>query len=233
MRMISQPIWLRTNYMKMERPTSFEGSGYCLMQKGSLHKDVDKNIAKLSKDEQLLMCAKELCSILPKQKIQEVKEGEPEEASRDKLMAQVKFESSMYALSQKFGEEITKQVLTAATKGEDVSQALNSSEELKTLRAKLKVCGLMDDVQEAEAQAQAVTKSSSSGQGSRQNVDSQIHSQPTSSAAPEPPVLKPDGSEPGKVSAESGRWGTIGVLALGVAAAATVLVLWRRQRSTR
>jgi len=199
--------------MKMERPTAFEGPGYCLMRQGSLRK-AESEMTHLGVDEKLKLCAKELIQELPNIKLEDVKQTDSEEDTSQKLMAQVKFESVMFGVQQKFGEDVLKDVLNAtkATSSADVPQVLRDSSELADLIAKLKVCGILD--------------LPLSGSAAAPSAPAPPASKETSAETSEKPAT---GAEP---TAKSGMSPAVaGVVALSLAAvAATALLLWRRQR---
>merc|ERR1719323_2840281 len=119
--------------------------------------DVGTEVKNLSYEQQLVECTKELIKALPSSKLEEVQQTDSEEATRDKLMAQVRFESAMYAVQKRFGEETMKQVLEA-TKGA-APAALAGTDELRELEDKLKRCGLKDAMDEAAASAPATASS--------------------------------------------------------------------------
>merc|ERR1719188_2920377 len=99
----------------MERPTEFEGPGYCCMTSGPLSRRVEsEEDAAMSRDERLLACTKELIKVLPSRKLEEPQQTDSEDSAREKLMAQVRFESSMFAVQKRFSEEILKEVISAA-----------------------------------------------------------------------------------------------------------------------
>jgi len=133
-------------FMKMERPTEFEGPGYCLMLAGGLSDEPEgrKDIMKLPKEEQIKLCTREMTSALPSRTLAEPQQTDTEDETRDKLMAQVKFETNMFAVQKRFGEDVMKEVLNA-TRGEDVPACLKGTEELDTLKEGLRRCGILDD----------------------------------------------------------------------------------------
>ncbi|CAE8634489.1 unnamed protein product [Polarella glacialis] len=219
-------------YMKMERPTAFEGPGYCLMAKGSVQKAAGSDISHLSRDEKLRECAKDLIDALPNRKLEEVQQSDSEEDTRDKLMAQVKFESSMFAVQQKFGEDIMKDVLNATKASPDsagvaVPEALANSSELNDLIAKLRVCGILDEPTAAKAMASQPVPSPSS-------APSRAPKEPASeatSSAPRPPPKSPEDDKQSQAGSSGISAATAGVIALSLTAAAAVaLLLFRRQR---
>mmetsp|Transcript_68106 Transcript_68106/g.197378 ORF Transcript_68106/g.197378 Transcript_68106/m.197378 type:complete len:435 (-) Transcript_68106:80-1384(-) len=133
-------------YMTMERPTSFDGPGFCLMKRGAATAEDDSaGLDSLSEDEKMLACTRELTSALPGTKLEEPKNTDSDDVARDKLMAQVRFESSMFALQKRFGEDLMKQVLAAAKGDGSVPACLATSTELKQLREKFRLCGLLED----------------------------------------------------------------------------------------
>lgn len=130
-------------YMKMERPTTFQGEGYCLMTKGHMESSTDSSIAGLSQEERVVLCAQELIAALPSKRLdmEEVGAGDHEEVAREKVMAQVKFETSVFKVQQKFGEEMMREVLESTKQRHDssrVPKGLAGSPELAELSAKLR-----------------------------------------------------------------------------------------------
>ncbi|CAJ1352092.1 unnamed protein product [Effrenium voratum] len=59
----------------------------------------------------------------------------------------VKFETSMYKVQQRFGEEIMRQTLDAAKPGGSAPQGLAGTPALAELQAKLHNCGFMETLQ--------------------------------------------------------------------------------------
>lgn len=145
-KMDEQGLHLCCPYMKLERPTEFSGPGYCLMQKGPLGSNDDASLANLSHDDKLLACCRDLMAALPTRRLEDVRPDDDEDGARDKLMAQVKFESSMYAVQKRFGEEVMKEVL-GATRGNpsEVPAALQGSAELRDLSVRLRDCGVLEE----------------------------------------------------------------------------------------
>merc|ERR1719401_1189688 len=108
-------------------------------------KDKGEDISSLSKEEKLVLCAKDLIKALPSRKLDEPQPSDSEDDAREKLMAQVRFESSMFSVQKRFGEEVMKEVLGATRGNNDgaaVAPGLAGSSELKELEGKLKVCGI-------------------------------------------------------------------------------------------
>jgi len=120
------------------RPMKFAGPGYCHMVRGKLAmEDSAAEMASLTEDEKLLLCAKEFQEALPEQKLEDLMPNDSEEVGREKLMAQVKFESSMFAVKNKFGDNLMTTVLEAAKGDGPVPACLAKSSELRGLREKL------------------------------------------------------------------------------------------------
>lgn len=140
----SEGLHICCPFMTMDRPAKFEGPGYCLMLRGPGSGDNDApGMTDLTHDEKLLECARELIKALPEGKIEEVSQHDTEESTREKLMAQVRFESSMFTVQKRFGEEILKEVLGATRPG-STPASLAGSKELRDLEQKLNVCGLLE-----------------------------------------------------------------------------------------
>ena len=78
-----------------------------------------------------------------------------EEATREKVMAQVKFETSIYKVQQKFGEEMMKEVLDSAKPGAVGVKGLAGTPELEELKAKIQMMDGGDHSEPAQAAAQA------------------------------------------------------------------------------
>lgn len=133
-------------YLKLDRPTAFEGEGYCLMERGSLEKIDQSDVANLSKEEKLRRCAEDLCNALPDRKLEQPNATDPENVVGDKIMAQVRLESSMYSVTLKYGEEVFQEVVQSAnSKNLAPSATLALSKELQRLKEKLKLCGFSED----------------------------------------------------------------------------------------
>ena len=134
-----QGMHLCCPYMKMERPDHFGGEGYCLMTKGAMENESDATVKNLSKEEQVFLCAKEVIAAFPARKFEEMNQQDTEEATREKVMAQVKFETSIYKVQQKFGEELMKEVLDSAKPGAVGVKGLAGTPELEELKAKIQM----------------------------------------------------------------------------------------------
>jgi len=142
-------------YLKMERPAEFTGPGYVLMKAGPLGKDDNSDVTNLSQAEKLQKCCQELLKVMPNRKLDDVNAADSEDAAGEKLMAQVRFESSMFSVVKIFGEEVVKQVL-AATRG-SIPSELEGVPELTELVEKLRICGILEEAGEAGAQAPRAT----------------------------------------------------------------------------
>eukprot|EP00913_Durusdinium_trenchii_P028590 g26813.t1 len=125
-------------YMKMERPERFAGEGYCLMTKGAMAQSVEEKVDHLSKEEKVLLCAREVIEALPNRRLDEPNSFDTEEETRDKIMAQVKFETSIFKVQQRFGEEMIKEVLDSAKMG-GAPPGLAGTAELDELKVKLEI----------------------------------------------------------------------------------------------
>ena len=98
------------------------------------------------------MCAQEVIAAFPDRKFEEMSQQDTEEATREKVMAQVKFETSIYKVQQKFGEELMKEVLDSAKPGAVGVKGLAGTPELEELKAKIQ---MMDGGDHTEPSAQA------------------------------------------------------------------------------
>lgn len=212
-------------FMKMERPTEFEGPGYCLMVRGPLLETASGTEASLTREEQLVQCARELIEALPNQRLEEVDQHDSEDSTRDKLMAQVRFESSMYAVQKRFGEEVLKEVLASAKDGGETPAALAGTGELSELRQKLRVCGILDD--EPAPAPPPAPGPARQPEPTRASVAKEPKVDLAVAAEPAPVPAQPTSAEAAGPSAHA-------VVALAVAAgllvATVLLVQWRRQR---
>lgn len=205
-------------FMKIERPTDFEGPGYCLMVRGSTAKSSeDDAISKLGPTEQQIQCARELIAALPNRRLEEVQQTDSEDDTRDKLMTQVKFESSMFAVQKRYGEEVMKLVLGAAkpTSPSDVPEGLRGSPELEELRTKLRFCGILDD--EPDPSPTPVQASSSSPQATTQEATA--------------PSSFPEDKQ-SRTTSSSSSSAMVGILVLGTIAAAAAIAAfaWHRRK---
>lgn len=133
-------------YLMMQRPTTFEGPGYCLMKKGNLPNHSSEDLDSLSLHDKLVKCSEEMVESLPDHKLEDVQPTDSEEVAGQKLMQQVQFESSRFALQKRFGEGTFK-LLVDATRGEldGVPESYAKSKELKALKAKLVQCGILEE----------------------------------------------------------------------------------------
>lgn len=211
-------------FMVLDRPTAFEGEGYCLMVPGSAgNADDTARIAAMSAEEKLMSCAKELIEALPDVKLEEPKQTDSEEVIREKLMLQVRFESKMYAVQKSYGEDSMKTVLASAKGDESPPAGLAGTAELKRLKTKLDVCGLM----EGEEAANAAPSSSSPAVTERQAAAPKA----TQDSAREPPVPteKPKDKPPAVADDGSSAVLASGLVIAAIAVVAGV-VMWQRRR---
>lgn len=210
-------------YLKMERPTDFEGPGYCIMKRGALPKSDSSEVDKLSRSEKLLQCAQELLKALPSRKLEDVSEADSEDAAGEKLMAQVRFESSMFSVQQKFGEDTMKEVL-GATRGATTPPELAGTKELEELIDKLKKCGILEEGPSADAaaaKAPAPAKEEAAKTSSEKLGD---NGKATTAPADSHPAQSAEGD-----SGDCALMAAAGLL-VGVAAIGAALLAFQRQR---
>lgn len=223
----SEGLHLCCPYAQIQRPTEFKGEGYCLMTRGPLNNASDDagEIAKLSEEERFLMCTREVTAVLPDRKIEEPKQTESEEVVRDKIMAQVRFENSMFTVQKRFGEETMQEVLSAAKDPASAPASLKGNKEIEKLRIKLKVCGILEEGDSMPSPPPAKDVPS---------VPSQ------SPLPPKPTPPPPDGAttevratseDTDQLEASSDNSLYIAVAVVGaMAVALTVAMLWRKQK---
>jgi len=215
-------------FMCMDRPTEFEGPGYCLMTSGPLNDaGASEADAAMSRDERLLACTKELIKGLPCSKLEEPQQTDSEEVAREKMMAQVRFESSMFGVQKRFGEEIMKEVLSAANGNEKaaIPTCLAAAPELKELQQKLQTCGILEN-EPAAAAPVAAAPAASSAPATRSLQEKPAESKKD---GPTPAAPKVERTESAADSSFSPQ--VICLLSLGAAVAtAAAILLWRRQR---
>lgn len=216
-------------YLKMERPTDFEGPGYCIMKRGALGKSDNSAVEKMTRSEKLIQCAQELLNALPDRKLEDVSQTDSEDAAGEKLMAQVRFESSMFSVQNKFGEDTMKEVL-GATRGSSAPPELAGTKELAELIDKLKRCGILEEEGAATAtQAPAAQKPSAAKEEAPKTVaDKPVDS---GTAANAEPAAEADSKRAASPEGEdSGDCVLAAVLLGGIAAIVTGLLVWQRQR---
>mmetsp|Transcript_39581 Transcript_39581/g.104900 ORF Transcript_39581/g.104900 Transcript_39581/m.104900 type:complete len:432 (-) Transcript_39581:268-1563(-) len=131
-------------YPTLNRPETFDGPGFCLMQRGPVEQQEDPEVAGLSRDERLKLCVEEVLKVVPEAKLEEISQTDSEEKFGEKLMAHVRFESSMFSVQKRFGEETLKEVFAAAVEGINVPDSLVGSPQLALLKEKLTTCGMVD-----------------------------------------------------------------------------------------
>ena len=100
--------------------------------------DLPESVEHLSKEERVHLCAKEVISVMPSKRLEEPLSFDSEEVTRDKVMAQVKFETGIYQVQRKFGEEMLKEVLDSAKMGFQL-KGLSGTPELEELQEKLRI----------------------------------------------------------------------------------------------
>jgi len=204
-------------YVQTERPSEFKGEGYCLMRRGPLATNSDDSgeIAKLSEKERFLFCAREVTNALPNRKIEEPQQTESEEVVRDKLMAQVRFESSLFTLQKRFGEDTLKEVIAATKDPGSAPAALKGTKELEELRKKLLICGVLEGEDAAPSPPPPPPKAAA-----------------PVAAPPPPEPAGPDRSDPEKALQASANTALyVGAAAAGaMAVALAVAMLWRKSK---
>mmetsp|Transcript_98852 Transcript_98852/g.247860 ORF Transcript_98852/g.247860 Transcript_98852/m.247860 type:complete len:417 (+) Transcript_98852:106-1356(+) len=223
----SEGLHLCCPFYSMDRPTTFDGPGYCLMRSGPLPSENFEELAKMSNDEKLVLCVREITGALPDRKMEEPLETDSQDVIKEKMMAQVKFEGAMYGVQKKFGEECTKEVLGYAKGDGHIPAALAKSKDLQELRVALKTCGLLDEIPPTRTSATSTPS-------------------PAPRPAPTPPS-QPATTEPPREGAASGRplpsekappladsqlptMAIAGALAISAAAVAVGWFFWQRRR---
>jgi len=220
-------------FMTMDRPTKFDGPGYCLMHCGPSSGDNDApGMTDLPHDEKLLACARDLIQALPEGKIEEVSQHDTEESTREKLMAQVRFESSMFTVQKKFGEEILKEVLGATRPGSTPS-SLAGNKELKDLEQKLNSCGLLEAGDEVgPASPPRPPPTALTTEQPPPNPASSADAPTQKKAQQKERGFEPQLQEPQLLEPTSNSSGTkmVAAVAVGMAIVAAAFVVLRRQR---
>jgi hypothetical protein len=210
-------------YMQMERPAKFEGPGHCIMKPGKIQKAVDASIAALSGDEKLQRCAKELASVMPDD-LEVPSQSDTEEQAQRKVMGQVKWESTFFKLTEKYGEDIVKEVMGYAAQDEGSSgipKAVACLAEFDDLRAKVQRVKNLE-AKHASTEASPAPKSSAQAPAKEEKRPQQ-----PAGAGEDSSQLPSRNNEKTKESSLP-----VGVIAVGVVAAAAIaLLLWRRQKS--
>mmetsp|Transcript_42858 Transcript_42858/g.118490 ORF Transcript_42858/g.118490 Transcript_42858/m.118490 type:complete len:431 (+) Transcript_42858:131-1423(+) len=135
-------------YMTTERPTSFEGAGVCELRRGALVQKVDEAIAKLSEEDQLMMCVQEALRVIPDTKLEDLSGGDSDEIMSTKLMVHVKFQSDFHNMGNKYGEETLTKVITAAHSNADLPGAYGDA--IRKLHLKMDAAGLFNPPQAGE-----------------------------------------------------------------------------------
>lgn len=227
-------------YLKMERPTEFSGPGYVLMKSGAMKQFDDSTIANLSFKEKVTRCAQELLKAMPTRKLEEPSSTDTEDVAGEKLMASVRFESTMYSVQRTFGENMVKEVI-GHVRSSVVPADLEGVEELKHLAEKMKIAGLLDE--EEPPKAPVKPDSSSSGpaalgpeaKSSAAAPAKAAPKEPTSKAAPEQQGHQREVEAPGSHSSgpDNGSCAAVvgGVLFSAAALVAVAFMLSKKQRS--
>jgi len=219
-------------YLRMERPKEFEGPGYVLMKGGSLAKTDDSEVANLTRSEKIQKCAQELLKAMPDKKLEEVSATDSEDAAGEKLMGQVRFESSMYSVCKLFGEDVVKEVLSA-TRG-TIPDSMKEVKEIAELAEKLRICGMLDEdvPPTAEKEAPFVSLAEKPGQSLR-SIDASAGltrtEEPKLAAVAE--SSKEEEQTSGEESASSCSTVVGGVLLSVAVVAAVAFMLSKKQRS--
>jgi len=145
-------------YLKMSRPEEFTGPGYVLMKAGAMAQDDGSEVANLGYREKVIKCAQELLKAMPDRQLADVSQSDSEDAAGEKIMAQVRFESSMFSVQRQFGEALVKEVL-GLVRPNSLPAELEGVEEIRQLGEKMKQCGLVEE----ECQPKAAAISAPSG----------------------------------------------------------------------
>lgn len=213
-------------YLKMDRPKEFVGPGYVLMKGGSMAQVDNSEVASLSHKEKCQRCAQELLKVMPSRKLEEVSATDSEDAAGEKLMSQVRFESSMYSVCKLFGEDIVKEVL-AATKG-TIPEELKSIQEITELTEKLRMCGILE-----EDAAPAIPKEPiKSVDAASAKVEGPKLDQAQRATPPTPSSETASNTRPASsVESSSFSCSTAVVLSAAAATAAVGFMLWSKRRA--
>jgi len=222
-------------YLKMERPTEFTGPGYVLMKAGAMKQFDDSEIANLTHKEKLVRCAQELLKAMPSRKLEEPSPSDTEDTAGEKLMAQVRFESTMFSIQRTFGEPMVKEVI-GHVRSPDMPGELEGVEELKQLAEKMKIAGLLEEEEPPKAPVKPV--SSTSGPAALgPEVEAKSSAAAPTSAPKQPREEKSAeqghqrGAEAPKNSDSSCTTMVGGVLFSAAAIAAVAFMLAKKQRS--
>jgi hypothetical protein len=156
-------------YMSQARPANFEGPGYCVLKQGGMAAGGDDESLKgLSADEKRLQCAKATLEMMPNTAMEQPSQFDTEEVAATKMLAQVKFQSTIYKLESKYGEDTFRQVMTDAS--EPMSSEGAYGDAIRKLREKIietKLIPTMDEERAAaESAAQAKAREESAAVGS-------------------------------------------------------------------
>lgn len=148
-------------YMVQQRPTSFDGPGFCELKRGGMAKEVDDSIKSLSTDERLLKCAEATLEMMPDTVMEQPSEFDSEDVAHTKMLAHVKFQSSIFKLESTYGEDTLKQVLTNAHENPSLAGAYG--EVIQRLRKKMQETGLLPSAEGGSAQSKPQESTGSAG----------------------------------------------------------------------
>lgn len=217
-------------YMAMERPQKFEGPGHCIMKPGKIQKAVDASIASLSGDEKLQRCTKELASVMPKD-LEVPSQHDTEEEAQRKVMIQVKWESTVFKLTEKYGEDVVKEVMGFAAQDDGSSgipKAVASLAEFKELREQVQRVKKLEEkhfqAQQAQSPAPArEEKKPASGAGEDRQQSAKQEDESKDNKSTRSTSMKKKATIPAEVI-------IVGMVA-AASATAIALLLWRRRKS--
>lgn len=207
--------------LRMDRPTEFEGDGYCLMVRGAMQSADDAEVSTLSWKEKLQKCVKDVIKAVPDAELKDINASDSEEQAREKVMKKVRFETAMYAVQKKYGEAVMKEVLECARQPNVPHEVLSAVKEMEILREKLMYSGIMpEDEPGVSAPAPQAPIS---------------RSMQTPAAAPAQsgaaPAARANGDDEDEASGDDGQMVVAIGVALGITAlAAAALMLWRRHK---
>jgi len=223
-------------YKKMERPTQFEGPGYCLMKKGAFDGPESTEMTSLTLEQKLLKCTKEVAEAMPNRKLEEVRETDSEDVLSEKVVAQVKFETAMFRIQRKYGEDTVRQVIEAAGGRGTPPAAVAGLPEWKELQDKMRRCGMLE---EAPPPPSAPTRPNPRDVQLPPSPTPEPMSAPSAPAEPSSERRAPEGektqpTEHVEVPAVSAGMDpkVIGGAAVAVAMAAIAILLVRRQKKS-
>merc|ERR1719162_68849 len=209
--------------LRMDRPTVFDGDGYCLMKRGPIESSDDAEGGGLTTREKLFRCVQELTEAVPDTQLEEISHLDTEDTARQKVMVSVRFESAMYAVQKRFGEAVMKEVLDAAKNPAQPHDTLSNTEAMQRLTEKLKASGVL-----AEEQA-PTTPATASPSATPSSAEVAGATASTNVAAERTVDAGTGDTGAAETQSGSGIVATAGVLSVA-AALTTAFVLWRRHR---